>query len=272
MLSVWPEILLRCAPHSVSIDGGDNSIDNLVVLCPSCHRHVHSGAVSASALKKRRTTHLKEVAERLAKDDDVSLLQALLITYFISQHCIVNEWRREDYTKLPETDVYLMVFDFQKGGVIVNPADGAPIIVSSEETTELPALEMISSFSRLVFADELQRYTKFTPQRYYLVQADILSEAALVEQARQVMKSYVQSTVPCRSIERTFEGLFVPNGPLRFRRMQWVNRRCLVSPQYRRLPYCLLWRVSPRAQSAGRRAILKAMGRCDARYDGLLSS
>lgn len=40
-------------------EGGEHSIENLILLCPNCHRQVHEGVIPIDELLKRKSTHLR---------------------------------------------------------------------------------------------------------------------------------------------------------------------------------------------------------------------
>jgi len=63
------------------------------------------------------------------------------IESFIYKQCIKKKYPRKDYTVRNKDEVYFIVSDFINVGLIKNPEDERPLIISQEEIGFLPSLE-----------------------------------------------------------------------------------------------------------------------------------
>ena len=53
--------------HIVPVsDGGNGNTDNIILLCPNCHKMAHAGLISDDELRKH--TYTKEQCERKAEE------------------------------------------------------------------------------------------------------------------------------------------------------------------------------------------------------------
>lgn len=156
-------------------EGGTIDPSNLVVLCPSCHRYAERGAYSRSQLQKLRKEHLERVKQTVTKKMQLARIQEMQITTFIYCHCIKQHYPREKYIKLEPDSIYFIAFDLVKIGLIVDPTDMKPLLVSDDESIELLSLEVISNPFRLMFWEEWQKTEKTLSGQHFLVRIDIAS-------------------------------------------------------------------------------------------------
>lgn len=58
-------------------EGGEHTIENLILLCPNCHRLVHQGKIDKEELRARKSTHLQ--GDRIAGGFRTSLQELKLL-------------------------------------------------------------------------------------------------------------------------------------------------------------------------------------------------
>ena len=155
--------------------GGTEDPSNLVVLCPSCHRYADRGAYSTSQLRKLMKEHLERVKQAVIRKTQLARIQQMQIADFIYRHCIKRHYPREKYVKLEPDHIYFIAFDLVKIGLIVDPTDMNPILVSEDESIELLSLEVISNPFRLMFWEEWQRTEKTLFGQHFLTRVDVAS-------------------------------------------------------------------------------------------------
>lgn len=156
-------------------EGGTNDTSNLMVLCPSCHRYAERGAYSGIQLRKLRKEHLERVKQAVTRKTRLARIQEMQIAAFIYHHCMKWHYPREKYVKLEPGHIYFIAFDLVKIGLIVDPTDMKPILVSDDESIELLSLEVISNPLRLMFWEEWQRTEKTLSGQHFLVRVDVTS-------------------------------------------------------------------------------------------------
>lgn len=169
--------------------GGTHDSTNLIVLCPSCHRYADRGAYTKNQLKKLKKDHIKHVEQVVASKIHLARIQEMQITAFIYRYCIKQHYPREKYIKLEPEQIYLIAFDLVKIGLIVDPSDMRPIIVSDGETVELLSLEVISNPFRLMFLEEWQRTERTRSRLHFLVRVDVASTVSELPDSLSAKKS-----------------------------------------------------------------------------------
>jgi len=165
-----------CDVHHIKLksEGGTNDPSNLIVLCPTCHRYAHRGAYSPSQLKKMKQKYIKSVEQRLMKQSQLTKIQEKQIADFVFSKCIEQIYPRENYTKLESEQIYFIAFDLVDIGLIVDPSNMAPILVSDDDIVELSSLEVISNPFRLMFLEELQQIEKKMLGLNFLIRVDVV--------------------------------------------------------------------------------------------------
>ncbi len=100
-------------------------------------------------------------------------LQEAQINNMVIHLCAVNEYQREKYTSMDPDQIYFILFDLVGIGMVVEPVDQKPLLVSSDELSFLGSLEVVEDPRRLLQlkADQKRRGDKKT--LYYVVRSDI---------------------------------------------------------------------------------------------------
>lgn len=101
----WCGLHLTDKHHIVQFsDGGEHSVDNLILLCPVCHRKVHKSEIPTADLVKRKSTHLK--ADRISGGFKTTMetLKIKVGGGFFIETPIILDYKGDQIISLQKTD------------------------------------------------------------------------------------------------------------------------------------------------------------------------
>ncbi len=103
-------------------------------------------------------------------DDQEAQVQA-----FVKQHCLEEEYHNDCRTTHPVDRLFMIFFDFQRTGLVVNPDSQLPLLVTERECDELPSVEMISTTARTMYLMDLSEAERSQIGKYFLLRVDVMS-------------------------------------------------------------------------------------------------
>ncbi|MCM1987012.1 HNH endonuclease [Methanococcoides seepicolus] len=155
--------------------GGTHDPANLIVLCPNCHEYAHRGVYTPIQLKKMKKEYIQSIEQRLKNKSQLAKIQDLQISNYIFQNCIEQTYPREKYIELETNEIYFIARDLVEVGLVIDPSDMKPILVSDYNLIELCSLEVISNPFRFMLLEEMQKIEKRVLGLNYLVRLDVAS-------------------------------------------------------------------------------------------------
>jgi hypothetical protein len=167
-------------------EGGTNDASNLIVVCPTCHRAAHNGAYSKRILRQFRSRHRKQVQHLVLSKTLLAKVQDEEIWTFIYDHCVSRQYRRAKYLKLEPDELYLIVFDFVKVGLVVDPNDSNPVLLNEQESLSLPSVEVVTNPFRMLFLEQWQSAQVSFPRQYFLVRSDVVGSLASLQEDKSL--------------------------------------------------------------------------------------
>ncbi len=70
--------------------------------------------------------------------------QEMQVRAFVEQHCIETEYHNDCRTTHPPDHLFMIFFDFDRTGLVVDPTSELPLLIIERECDELSSIEMVS--------------------------------------------------------------------------------------------------------------------------------
>jgi len=93
---------------------------------------------------------------------------------FVERHCLREDYHNECRTQHPAEHLYMVFWDFDQTGLVVNPNSQLPLLVMERECDELSSVEMVSTTARAMYLMSLSDTERGRLGKYFLLRVDVI--------------------------------------------------------------------------------------------------
>jgi len=94
---------------------------------------------------------------------------------FVEQHCLREDYHNTCRTQHPAEHLFMIFWDFDQTGLVINPNSQLPLIVLERECDELPSVEMVSTTARAMYLMDLSETQRDRLGKFFLLRTDVIS-------------------------------------------------------------------------------------------------
>ncbi len=94
---------------------------------------------------------------------------------FVKLHCLDEDYHNVCRTMHPADHLFMIFFDFDQTGLVINPNTELPLLVIERECDELSSIEMISTTARAMYLMGQSEAERGRVGKYFLLRVDVIS-------------------------------------------------------------------------------------------------